>query len=84
MISARVGMAALAVALVSASVSDHAQAADPFVASLSVAVANTESGQLQGFIKNGIYTYRGVPYAKAERFMPPQAFGKWEVKCEVA
>ncbi|MGD8897687.1 MAG: carboxylesterase family protein, partial [Acidobacteriota bacterium] len=71
-------MILLMVVLVSAGVSVHARADDPFVASLSVAVANTNSGQLQGFVKNGIYTYRGVPYAKAERFMAPRPVDSWE------
>lgn len=51
---------------------------DPFVASASVAVANTEAGQLQGFVQNGIYTYLGVPYATAERFQMPQPVEPWE------
>jgi para-nitrobenzyl esterase len=76
--SSKMGMILLMVVLVSAGVSVHARADDPFVASLSVAVANTNSGQLQGFVKNGIYTYRGVPYAKAERFMAPRPVDSWE------
>ena len=37
-----------------------------------IAVVSTQSGQLQGYIRNGIFTYHGVPYAQAERFMPPR------------
>lgn len=65
-------------ALACASVSVEAGEADPFVASTSVAVISTDSGKLQGFIQNGIYTYRGVPYAKAARFMMPEKFDAWE------
>lgn len=43
-----------------------------------IAVVNTQSGQLQGFIRNGIFTYHGVPYAEAERFMPPTKVPAWE------
>ena len=47
-------------------------------ASSTVAVAETESGKVAGYVENGIYIYKGIPYAKAERFMPPVAVDKWE------
>ncbi|WP_373749224.1 carboxylesterase family protein, partial [Bacteroides heparinolyticus] len=47
-------------------------------ASSTIAVAETESGKVGGYVENGIYIYKGVPYAKAERFMPPVAADKWE------
>ena len=28
-----------------------------------IAVADTQSGKVQGYISNGIYTYHGIPYA---------------------
>ena len=68
----RIEMIMMMFALACASVSVEAGDTDPFVASTSVAVVSTDSGKLQGFIQNGIYTYRGVPYAKAERFMMPE------------
>lgn len=34
-------------------------------------VAQTTSGPIQGFKNDGIYTFLGVPYAHADRFMPP-------------
>ena len=37
----------------------------------NIAVTNTESGKVRGYIHNGIFTYKGIPYAQAERFMPP-------------
>ena len=43
-----------------------------------IAVVSTQSGQLQGYIRNGIFTYHGVPYAQTERFMPPTKFPAWE------
>jgi len=51
---------------------------DPLIASVKVAVVDTEAGKVQGFIHNAIYTYRGIPYAKAERFMPPEKVAQWE------
>ena len=33
-----------------------------------VAVTDTESGKVRGFIRNGIFTYKGIPYGKADRF----------------
>lgn len=35
-------------------------------------VTNTQYGPVQGYCEGGIYTFLGIPYAKAERFMPPQ------------
>lgn len=36
-------------------------------------VASTTYGDIQGYCDGGVYTFKGVPYAKAERFMPPVA-----------
>ena len=43
-----------------------------------IAVADVEGGKLQGYIRNGIYTYHGVQYAQAEPFMPPVKVPAWE------
>lgn len=52
---------------------------DTFIAGPGIAVANTESGKIQGYIDNGIYNYRGVPYAEAtERFKPAHKVTPWE------
>jgi para-nitrobenzyl esterase len=40
-------------------------------ASASEAVVKTEAGLVAGYIEDGIYTYKGIPYAQADRFMPP-------------
>lgn len=34
-------------------------------------IAHTIYGDIQGYCDDGIYTFKGVPYAKAERFMSP-------------
>ena len=41
-------------------------------------VVETVSGKVAGYIDNGIYTYKGIPYAKAERFMAPVPADSWE------
>ena len=43
-----------------------------------VAVVDTEAGKLQGYIRDGIFTYHGVPYAEAELFMPPTKLKPWD------
>lgn len=43
-----------------------------------VAVTNTEAGKVRGYINNGIVTYKGIPYAEAKRFEPPQKTQAWE------
>lgn len=55
-----------------------AVAEQPFTASAGRAQVSIEQGQLLGFEDRGIFTYRGVPYAKAERFKAPVAPDNWE------
>lgn len=45
---------------------------------VNIAVAETESGKVRGIIRNGIYTYKGIPYAIAERFEAPKKVESWE------
>lgn len=44
----------------------------------NVAVTNTASGKVRGYINDGIFTYKGIPYAQAKRFEAPQAPKPWE------
>ena len=41
-------------------------------------IVETEAGKIMGYNDAGIYTFKGVPYAKADRFMPPTDPDKWE------
>src|SRR5690554_3433025 len=41
-------------------------------------VVETIYGAISGSIDDGIFSFKGIPYAKAERFMPPQAPDSWE------
>lgn len=43
-----------------------------------IAVVDVEGGKLQGYIRDGIFTYHGVQYAQAEPFMPPEKVPAWE------
>jgi para-nitrobenzyl esterase len=46
------------------------------------AVAATRSGSVAGYIRNGIFTFKGIPYADnstgVNRFMPPVKAKSWE------
>lgn len=50
---------------------------DEIIASKDIAVVETESGKLRGYIQDGTYTYKGIPYAYAERFMAPEKVKPW-------
>ncbi|MBN1397676.1 MAG: carboxylesterase/lipase family protein, partial [Bacteroidetes bacterium] len=41
-------------------------------------VVKTTSGAVSGSIDDGIFAFKGIPYAKAERFMPPQNPDAWD------
>ncbi len=47
-------------------------------ASSEIAVTSVEQGMVGGYLEDGIYTFKGIPYAKAERFMAPTAPDSWE------
>src|SRR5919202_240664 len=68
------------------SVMVHAQSNnDAIVAGKDIAVVATESGKVRGYIHNGLYTYKGIPYAQADRFMPPSKPAPWsEVRSSLA
>lgn len=40
-------------------------------------IVKTTYGDISGVVDDGIYTFLGIPYAKAERFMPPQGADAW-------
>lgn len=55
-----------------------------FVCTKDTPIAETKAGKLRGMIIDGIYTFRGIQYATAERFMPPKPVEPWEgvVDCQ--
>jgi para-nitrobenzyl esterase len=50
----------------------------PIQTGSDVAVVQTNSGKVRGYIHKGTYTYKGIPYAKAKRFEAPQKPDSWE------
>jgi para-nitrobenzyl esterase len=50
----------------------------PILAGENIAVASTKYGKVRGYIDDGIFAYKGIPYAKAERFMPPKVPEIWD------
>lgn len=43
-----------------------------------IAIIDTEYGKVRGYIHDGIYIFKGIPYAKADRFLPPKEPNKWD------
>ncbi|WP_442845488.1 carboxylesterase/lipase family protein [Leeuwenhoekiella sp. H156] len=41
-------------------------------------VVQTTNGKIKGSLNDSVYAYKGIPYAQAERFMPPQDPEAWE------
>ncbi|MGV1947624.1 MULTISPECIES: carboxylesterase/lipase family protein [unclassified Agrobacterium] len=68
------GLALLTMPLISAA----PVAAEEFIASESTTAVETNKGSLVGALDDGIYSYLGVPYAKAERFMPAKEIEPWK------
>jgi len=50
----------------------------PLIAGSDTAIVPTTYGRLRGYIHNGVYTFKGIPYATAIRFMAPQKPRSWE------
>ena len=54
----------------------------PLIALDGVAVAATRAGRVAGYIRGGIFTFKGIPYADssagANRFMPPVKPKSWD------
>ena len=43
-----------------------------------VAIVSTNAGKVRGYISNGIYTFKGIPYAEAARFEAPKPPKAWD------
>jgi para-nitrobenzyl esterase len=48
------------------------------VADAKTAVVSTSYGDLRGFIHDGIFNYKGVQYARAQRFLSPEPPEAWK------
>ncbi len=40
-------------------------------------IVKTRTGDVSGTLNNNVFAFKGIPYAKAERFMPPQDPDVW-------
>lgn len=67
----------LAVACVNAPVSKMAGSGE-ILAGNGIATVATASGKVAGYFEDGVNVFKGIPYASAERFMPPVPVEKWE------
>ena len=52
-------------------------AKDAVIAGKDIAIVATENGKVRGYIHKDIYTYKGIPYAHADRFMAPVKPRPW-------
>ncbi|MBU3821086.1 carboxylesterase family protein [Flavobacteriaceae bacterium XHP0103] len=41
-------------------------------------IVKTTYGEVEGSFNDSVYAFKGIPYAKADRFMPPQNPDTWE------
>ncbi len=48
------------------------------IAGKGIGEVEIESGKIRGYVEDGIYTYKGIPYAYAERFQAPVSVKPWE------
>ena len=62
--------ALVAVACTSSVNQPAAPAAAALETSAKAATVQTASGPVAGYVDGGVYTFKGIPYAQAERFMP--------------
>lgn len=49
-----------------------------FICDFDHPVVETDKGKIRGYFLNGLFYFRGVPYGKADRFMPPEAMERWD------
>jgi para-nitrobenzyl esterase len=49
-----------------------------FLTGKDVAVTDTDRGMVRGYVHDGIYTYKGIPYGQAKRFERATRPTAWE------
>ena len=77
-----IGPGAVSEGLAAGARSSSKPSAAPLVARDGEVVASTRAGRVAGYIRNGIVTFKGIPYADntagTNRFMPPLKPKSWE------
>jgi len=73
----------LAVVVLTASCADsqsqqEQQHPGPMEVGENIAVVSTTNGDVRGYIDDGVFGFKGIPYAQAERFMPPEPPDPWD------
>ncbi|HYQ59249.1 MAG TPA: carboxylesterase family protein [Draconibacterium sp.] len=56
----------------------YAQNPGPIEAGDNIAVVATKYGKVRGYIDDGVFAFKGIPYAKADRYMPPKPPDTWD------
>jgi para-nitrobenzyl esterase len=51
---------------------------DPIAAGKDIAIVQTEYGAVRGYVHHGIFTFKGIPYGTAKRFMSPERAAPWQ------
>ena len=68
----------MGISTVSAAAADDTASTESIVVSKTEGITDTTYGKVRGFIDDGTYTFRGIPYAKADRFEMPEAPDSWD------
>ena len=68
----------MGISTVSAAAADDTASTESIVVSRTEGVTDTAYGKVRGFVDDGTYTFRGIPYAKADRFEMPEAPDSWD------
>jgi para-nitrobenzyl esterase len=70
--------AALALALTAGSAPSETAGDNAAAEVTSPSIVEVSGGELLGYTDNGVHTFRGVPYATAERFQRSEPVPAWE------
>ena len=68
----------MGISTVSAAAADDTASTESIVVNKTEGITDTAYGKVRGFIDDGTYTFRGIPYAKADRFEMPEAPDSWD------